>query len=113
MSDISEFLQSYNETLQQGIVDADMPHELTERFDFDSCVKQQDGQEVYFITQKSDGIRAVLRITDNDHSENAAAESAVLWSGGTVPLLSGCSAEVASYEAKEPSPCFPSLNHFP
>ena len=39
MSDISEFLQSYTETLQQEIAGADMPSELTEQFDFNSCVK--------------------------------------------------------------------------
>ena len=48
MSDVSEFLKTYNETLRQEIVGADMPPELTERFDFDSCVKQQDGRENRF-----------------------------------------------------------------
>jgi len=50
-----------------------MPTELTERFTFDSCVKKQDGREVYFITQKSGGLRAVLRVTDSGSGENAAA----------------------------------------
>jgi len=44
-----------------------------ERFAFDSCVKQQDGQEEYFITQKSDGKRAALRVTDSGGGENAVA----------------------------------------
>jgi len=100
LSDISDFLQSYNETLQQEIAGADMPPELTERFSFDSCVKQQDGRTVYFITEKLDGQRiseeqpavgenradnsgiddhpaprrAVLRVTEPDCNENAAAE---------------------------------------
>lgn len=78
MSDISEFLQSYTETLRQEIADADMPPGLTERFAFDSCVKNQDGRAVYFVTQKSDDTRAVLRVTDADCSENAAAEAAIL-----------------------------------
>ena len=73
MSDISDFLQFYNETLRQEIAGADMPTELTERFTFDSCVKQQDVREVYFVTQKSGGQRAVLRVTDSDSGENAAA----------------------------------------
>jgi len=72
LSDISEFLQSYNETLRQEIAGADMPTELTERFTFESCVKQQDGREVYFVTQKSDGQRAVLRAADSDCGENTA-----------------------------------------
>jgi hypothetical protein len=78
LTDISEFLQSYNETLQREIAGLDMPTELTERFTFDSCVKRQDGREVYFISRKSDGLRAVLRVTDSESGENAAAESAVL-----------------------------------
>lgn len=36
MSDISEFLQSYNETLQQGIADADMSPELITGIDWPS-----------------------------------------------------------------------------
>jgi len=78
MSDISDFLQTYNDALRNEIADADMPPELIERFIFDSCVKQQDGREVYFITRKSDGQRAVLRISDCESGENAATESAVL-----------------------------------
>lgn len=78
MSDISEFLQSYGETLREEIAGADMPPELTERFIFDSCVKRKDGREVYFVTQRSDGLRAVLRVTDGQDGENAAAEYAIL-----------------------------------
>lgn len=78
MSDIAEFLQSYSDTLQQEIAGADMPHELTEQFTFDSLVKRHEGREVYFVSRKSDGKRAVLRITDTGSAENAAAESAAL-----------------------------------
>lgn len=78
MSDVSEFLQSYSEKLQQGIADADMPSELTEQFVFDSLIKQDDGKEVYFITRKSDGLRAVLRITSAESGEDAVTEGMVL-----------------------------------
>ena len=78
MSDISDFLQSYNETLRQGIAGADMPPGLTERFDFDSCVKRQDGREVYFVTQKTAGRRGVLCVTDTSSGENAGLEGAVM-----------------------------------
>ncbi len=78
MSDISEFLQAYNETLQSEMAGVDMPQELSENYTFDSCVKRQDGQEVYFISRNSDGKRAVLRVTDAGSGGNAAAESAVL-----------------------------------
>jgi len=78
LSDVSEFLQSYSETLQQEIVGADMPTELTERFTFDSFVKRQDGREVYFVTQKSDGQRAVLRVTESGSGENATTENEML-----------------------------------
>jgi hypothetical protein len=78
LSDISEFLRSYGEALRQEIAGADMPPELMERFAFDSLVKRQDGRELYFVTRKSDGARAVLRVTGAESGENAAAESAVL-----------------------------------
>lgn len=78
MSDISEFLHSYNEILQQEIAGADMPQELTEQFVFDSLIKQNDEREVYFITRKSDSLRAVLRITSAESGEDAVAESMIL-----------------------------------
>ena len=78
MSDVSEFLQSYSVTLRREIAGADMPPELTEWFNFDSCVKHQDGREVYFVTQRQNGQRAVLRITGSSTGENAAAEGTVL-----------------------------------
>ena len=78
MSDVSDFLKQYNDTLRQELTGTDMPAELTERFTFDSCIKRQSGREVYFVTRKADGLRAVLRITDSKSGENAAAESAIL-----------------------------------
>jgi hypothetical protein len=66
-------MQSYGETIRQGMTDADMPAELSERFTFDSCVKRQDGREVYFVTRKADGQRAVLRVTDAARGESVAA----------------------------------------
>jgi len=50
-----------------------MPAGLAERFTFDSCVKKQDGREVYFATQKSDGQRAVIRAANTDSGKNVAA----------------------------------------
>ena len=78
LSDISEFLRSYSETLHKEILGADMPVELKERFTFDSCVKQRPGREVYYITRKEDGRRAVLRVTDPTSGEDAVAESIIL-----------------------------------
>ena len=40
MSDISDFLQSYNEMLRQEIAGADMLLELTERFTFDNVFER-------------------------------------------------------------------------
>jgi serine/threonine protein kinase len=93
VSDISDFLLSYDETLRQEVSVSDMPPGLTEWFAFDSCVKQRDGRAVYFVAQKSDGRRAVLRVTDTpavptvpstpaessrNSEDNAAAEGAIL-----------------------------------
>ena len=78
MSDIADFLQSYNAALQQEIAGADMPFRLKEQFTFDSLEKRQSGREVYFVTRKLDGKRAVLRITGPDCGDNAAAEGVIL-----------------------------------
>jgi hypothetical protein len=67
IDDIAEFLRSYNDTLRQEIAGADMPPELPELYEFESCVKQKDGREVYFVKRKADGSRAVLRVTDADY----------------------------------------------
>lgn len=78
MSDVSEFLQLYNETLSKEVEGSDMPSELKEQFAFNSCVKHLEGREVYFVTRKSDDKRAVLRITNANSGENAASESEIL-----------------------------------
>lgn len=78
MSDIADFQKSYEATLQHEIAGADLPPEIMEQFTIDSLEKKQPEREVYFVTRKSDGKRAVLRITAMDGAENAAAESAVL-----------------------------------
>lgn len=78
MSDVSVFLQSYNEALQRKIAEADMPPELTENFTFESLEKKQPGREVYFVTRKSDGKRAVLHVTTAGSPESAAAEGEAL-----------------------------------
>ncbi|HHW93210.1 MAG TPA: protein kinase [Clostridiaceae bacterium] len=78
MSDIANFLQSYNEALQQEIAGADLPFGLKEQFTFDSLEKRQSGREVYFVTRKWDGKRAVLRITSQGCGDNAIAEATIL-----------------------------------
>jgi len=45
LSDISDFLQSYTETLWQEIAGADMPTELTERVAFGSCENNRTGRK--------------------------------------------------------------------
>ncbi len=78
IADIANFLQSYNAALRQEIADSDMPFGLKEQFIFDSLEKRQPGREVYFVTRKLDGKRAVLRITGPDSGDNATAEAAIL-----------------------------------
>ena len=55
-----------------------MPPELTENFTFESLEKKQPGREVYFVTRKSDGKRAVLHVTTAGSPESAAAEGEAL-----------------------------------
>ncbi len=78
MSDIASFLESYNAALQEEIAGADMPSGLKELFAFDSLEKRQSGREVYFVSRKLDGKRAVLRITGPDCGDNATAEAVIL-----------------------------------
>lgn len=78
MSDISAFLQFYNEALQREIAEADMPPELMKQFTFDSLEKKKPDREVYFVTEKADGKRAVLHVTAAGSPEDAAAEGEVL-----------------------------------
>ncbi len=74
----SDFLNEYNNKLNQNVLSSDMPAALTEEFTFDCCVKKHDDREVYFITRQADGQQAVLRITAVDSGENAGSESAIL-----------------------------------
>ena len=73
MDDVSEFLQFYNEQLDQEIAEVGMPVQLLEQFAVDSCVKKRADQAVYYVTRKNDGMRGVLRVTDSGAGENPAS----------------------------------------
>ncbi|MCL2071615.1 MAG: serine/threonine protein kinase [Oscillospiraceae bacterium] len=70
-----EFQRDYHEILKKEVLKAGIPHELTERFFVDSCVKEG---RVYFVARKSDEVRGVLRVTATEGGENAAKEAAIL-----------------------------------
>ncbi|MDL2215946.1 DUF5050 domain-containing protein [Ruminococcaceae bacterium OttesenSCG-928-N02] len=80
MSDIAEFEKQYKEQLNKAITSADMPAELLEQFEFDSCIrKNKDGKkELYLLTRKADQAKALLRITMNYPEEDAWEEGKIL-----------------------------------
>jgi len=78
LSDAADFLSEYAETLRYGLLDADLPPELTAQFSIDALIKQSEGRSVYFVTRKSDGERAVLRVTEPDSNEDIALEYSIL-----------------------------------
>ena len=66
-----------------------MPPELKEAFVFESLVNQDNGREVYFLTRKSDGLHAVLRITIIENIGYAAAESVASFERSNIPQILG------------------------
>lgn len=79
MSDVSHFLQSYNSILSQQIQAIGMPQELLDTFTVESCIAQKEGKQLYLVARKADGVRGLLRVTENTACENAIAEANTLY----------------------------------
>lgn len=78
--DISSFLNAYHQTLQEIISDEKMPQELTMEYDFESCIRKDDKnkKEIYLLKRKSDGVKAILKITKDYPEEDAWEEAELL-----------------------------------
>ena len=79
MSDAEEFLGSYKEVLSREVAGNIWPPELSAFYKPESCLSHSDSKEVYLVTDKRTGGRAVLRVSDLDASERADAEHAILF----------------------------------
>ncbi|HHW93690.1 MAG TPA: DUF5050 domain-containing protein [Clostridiaceae bacterium] len=95
-SDIERFLQSYRETLEASLPNENMPEEILDDYDIESCIrKEPDGKkELYVLRRKNDDQRALLRIT-KDYPQEDALEEAKLLAGLNHP---GIPKVFASYE---------------
>lgn len=80
MNDIADFKKEYKAQLNSAIADDDMPPALLEQFTFDSCIrKDEEGKkELYLVTRKADGAKALLRITTDYPEEDALHEAKLL-----------------------------------
>lgn len=81
-ADLSEeqFLAAYEETLRASLPDDGMPEELMADYSFESCFrKDPDGKkELYLLRRRTDGARALLRITRDNPDEDALEEALLL-----------------------------------
>ena len=78
MSDIHDFLNSYQETLDNEIQTADWPAEIRAIYHFESCLKHEAEKEVYLVRDTRTGGLAILRATSHDSGDRAEAEWAIL-----------------------------------
>lgn len=78
MNDYAEFRKQYQEQLEQAVANANMPPEILEQFDFDNCLKANTQKEIYIVKRKSDGVKALLRITKDYPEEDAVQEAEIL-----------------------------------
>ncbi|MDR3052722.1 MAG: DUF5050 domain-containing protein [Coriobacteriales bacterium] len=78
MGDAEAFLGSYKEALREAVADSGWPSELLAVFEPESCLKHSGAKEVYLVTDKRTGGRAILRASDLDASQRADSEHAIL-----------------------------------
>ena len=78
MSDAKEFLNAYQEMLDNEIREADWPTEIRDRYCFESCLKHDEQKEVYLVRDRYTDIRMVLRITSADAGSQADTEWEIL-----------------------------------
>ncbi len=74
--DIAAFLKGYEENL----AGASFPAEITDAYSVVDCLKkEEDGsKETYILKRRSDGVPAVLRVTEGATAEDALAEAKML-----------------------------------
>ena len=78
MSDVNDFLNSYQETLDHVIQTIDWPEEILATYSFDSCLKHNPGKEVYLVTDKRTSGKAILRVTSHESGDRADTEWEIL-----------------------------------
>lgn len=79
MSDVAQFLSSYNKMLDDALDRAGLPADLQAQYRFESCIVQKPDKELYVVTRKGDGMRGMLRISRDESPASAVAEATVLY----------------------------------
>ncbi len=74
------FLADYHNNLLTSLSAEEMPEELLENYVFDSCLKKDsEGKKaLYILHRKSDGAKALLRVTKDYPEEDALEEAKLL-----------------------------------
>ena len=78
MSDIQDFLNAYQEVLDNEVREADWPSEILDAYSFESCLKHDNNKEVYLVRDKRTGTKVVLRVMPKGVYNQASAEWAIL-----------------------------------
>ena len=75
-----QFLSDYRQTLQAALPYDEMPGELLDDYTFDSCFRKdpEGKKELYLLRRKTDGAKALLRITADNPDEDALEEAMLL-----------------------------------
>lgn len=78
--DISSFLSSYEETLNDTIHDEHMPEALLLDYSFESCIRKdpEEKKEIYILRRRHDGAKALLKVTRDCPEEDALEEAMLL-----------------------------------
>lgn len=82
------FLADYHNNLLSSLYTEEIPEELLENYAFDSCLKKdsEGKKELYILHRKTDGAKALLRVT-KDYPEEDALEEAKLLSKLNHPCI--------------------------
>jgi hypothetical protein len=66
VSDSQEFLAQYRQAVERGADADDIPGWIRRLYSFESCLKHQDGKQVYLVLDRRTGGLAILRVMSLD-----------------------------------------------
>ncbi|MDR2567098.1 MAG: DUF5050 domain-containing protein [Bifidobacteriaceae bacterium] len=78
MSDAEEFLGAYHESLEQEVMGGAWPDAITAIYRPEACLKLSPSRQVYLVTDKRTGGRAILRVSQLDWDARIDAEYSIL-----------------------------------
>jgi serine/threonine protein kinase len=75
VSDAKAFLDTYRDTLRQEVGHGGWPPELLAVYEPESCLKHSGTREVYLVTDRRTGGKAILRATDPEDDLETSAQA--------------------------------------